>query len=197
MYKTVVADPAWKLCSGGRSSLAVHTHYPVQTKNEVIDTMKKWIESHPIAPEAHLYLWCINSYSSGYSKGVEDALDVCRSIGFHPVTNIVWCKPQNNPTPYGLRGTELCIFATRHRKGQYREIMYGGSKNESSVAKDSLKRSLDWFVADRREHSRKPEEFYRLVEQRSNPPYLEMYGRTKRKNWTILGNETGKYKPIE
>ena len=36
-YKTILADPPWKLCTGGQKSLAVHTHYPVQKKDEVIE----------------------------------------------------------------------------------------------------------------------------------------------------------------
>lgn len=193
MYKTLVIDPPWKLCSGGSKSLAVHTHYPVQTKKEILETVHSWLKDHLIAEEAHLYLWCVNSYSSGYTKGITDGLEICRSIGFHPITNIIWCKPQNNPTPYGLRATEICIFASKHRKGNHQEIMYGGTANPQSVATPNLKRSLDWFIADRREHSQKPEEFYTLVEQRSNGPYLEMYSRKQRDGWTTLGNETTKY----
>ena len=173
--------------------MAVHTHYDVQTKQEIIVTIRKWIDKYPIAPEAHLYLWCVNSYSSGYTNGISDGLDVCRAIGFKPITNILWCKPQNNPTPYGLRASEICIFATRHRKGFHREIMYGGTENQESVAQKTLKTSLDWFIANRREHSRKPEQFYQLVEKRSQGPYLELYARKERKGWTACGNEKEKY----
>ena len=193
MYKTIVIDPAWKLCSGGSKSLAVHTHYQVQTTAEIIQTVKSWIEEYPISEEAHLYLWTINPYSSGYTNGIRDGIKVCEAIGFKPISNLIWCKPQNNPTPYGLRSTEICIFATRHRKGYHKRIMYGGSNDQYSVAKNGLKKSRDWFVADRREHSRKPDEFYKLVTQRSNGPYLEMYSRTERKGWTTLGNERGKF----
>ena len=71
--------------------------------------------------------------------------------------------------------------------------MYGGTSNPQSVATPNLKRSVDWFIADRREHSQKPEEFYQLVERRSYGPYLEMYGRKQRQGWTTLGNEINKY----
>jgi len=194
MYKTLLIDPPWKLCTGGKKSLAVHSHYDVQTKSEIIFTIKSWLSKYKIEEEAHLYLWTINSYSSGYSNGIIDALEVCRTIGFKPITNIIWCKPQNNPTPYGLRGTEVCIFATRHRKGHHKEIMYGGTDTSNSVAKPTLKNSIDWFTANRRQHSRKPNEFYELVEKRSNGPYLELYARNQRTGWTCLGNESNKYK---
>ena len=110
-YKTILADPPWKLCTGGQKSLAVHTHYPVQTKDQIITTMTEWLSQYEVADEAHLYLWTINSYSAGNSRGILDAVDVCNALGFRAVTNIVWTKPQSNPTPYGQRATELNAFA--------------------------------------------------------------------------------------
>lgn len=196
-YKTILADPPWKLCSGGSKSLAVHAHYPVQTKDEIIKTMKEWLDEYPVAEEAHLYLWAINSYSAGYSRGLLDAVDVCEAIGFRPITNITWVKPQNNPTPYGLRATELCIFAARWRKGEHKNVMYKGTNEPHNVVGPELLQSVDWFQADRREHSRKPDCFYEYIEGRSNGPYLEMYGRSQRPGWQVCGNQTHMFTPKE
>jgi len=191
MYKTILADPAWKTCSGGSKGLAPHKHYPVQKKDEVIDTMKTWFLQYPIMPEAHLYLWTLNSYSAGYSRGILDALDVCDALGFKPITNIIWTKPQSNPTPYGQRASEICIFATKYRKGKGREVMYRGTSNPENVVARGMTASTDWLTADRRDHSRKPDEFYEYIESRSNGPYLECYSRTTRKGWAGVGNQTG------
>ena len=190
-YKTILADPPWKLCTGGSKSLAVHTHYPVQKKDEVIKTMLDWIEQYPIADEAHLYLWTINSFSAGYSRGILDAVDVCQVIGFRPVTTIAWVKPQSNLTPYGQRAVELCLFGARWRKGKHREVMYKGTDNPECVAQPGLTKSVDWFKSDRRDHSRKPDSFYEYIESRSAGPYLELYSRTSRNNWTAVGNDKG------
>ena len=193
-YKTILADPPWKLCTGGQKSLAVHTHYPVQTKDQVIETMTEWLSQHEVADEAHLYLWTINSYSAGYSRGILDAVDVCNALGFRPVTNVVWTKPQSNPTPYGQRATELCLFGAKWRKGKHREVMYKGTENPECVATNTLTKSIDWFTADRREHSRKPDEFYEYIMQRSKGPYLELYSRTTHPDWDVVGNQTNKCK---
>tara|TARA_R110001592_G_scaffold361584_2_gene672593 strand:+ start:6558 stop:7148 length:591 start_codon:yes stop_codon:yes gene_type:complete len=193
-YKTILADPPWKLCTGGQKSLAVHTHYPVQTKDQVIETMTEWLSQHEVADEAHLYLWTINSYSAGYSRGILDAVDVCNALGFRPVTNVVWTKPQSNPTPYGQRATELCLFGAKWRKGKHREVMYKGTENPECVATNTLTKSIDWFTADRREHSRKPDEFYEYIMQRSKGPYLELYSRTTHPDWDVVGNQTNKFK---
>lgn len=192
-YKTILADPPWKLCTGGQKSLAVHTHYPVQTKDEIIDTMSKWLSQYEVADEAHLYLWTINSYSAGYSRGILDAVDVCNALGFRPITNIVWTKPQSNPTPYGQRAVELCLFGAKWKKGNHREVMYKGTDNQECVAQSGLVRSKDWFTSDRREHSRKPDEFYDYIMQRSKGPYLELYSRTTHPEWDVVGNQTGKF----
>lgn len=189
MFKTILVDPPYKLCSGGLPSLAIETHYPTQTKDEIIATLEQWFEQYPIAPEAHMYMWGINSYSAGYSRGILDTVEICQHFNFRPITNIIWCKPQNNPTPYGLRCTEVCIFATRWRKGKHREVMYGGSNNPESVAKKGLTSSKDWFIENRGKHSKKPSVFYDFIESRSKGPYLECYARNKREQWTSLGNE--------
>ena len=45
------------------------------------------------------------------------------------------------------------------------------------------------FSAKAGRHSEKPEEFYRIVEELSPGPYLELFGRKRREGWTVLGNE--------
>lgn len=187
--KTLLIDPPWKLCTGGKKSLAVHTHYPVQTQKEIITTVKNWLSNYVIADESHLYVWTINSYSSGYTKGIEDALSLCREIGYKPITNIVWIKDKSNPTPYGQRQTELCIFATRHRKGYHKRIMYRGTEEKENVAAKKLLSSVDYIRAERSKHSKKPDSFYEYIENRSEGPYIELYARNKRKHWISIGNE--------
>ena len=194
VYKTLLADPPWKLSSGGSKTLSPMYKYPVQAKDEVIETMLNWANKYIIAPEAHMYLWCVNSYSAGYSRGILDAVDVCHALGFKPITNILWTKPQSNPTPYGQRGSEICIFATRYRKGRGPEVMYKGTDNPECVAQPTLTKSIDWLHASRREHSRKPDEFYDMIMKRSKGPYLEMYSRTTYPGWDVVGNQVNKFK---
>jgi hypothetical protein len=47
--------------------------------------------------------------------------------------------------------------------------------------------------AARREHSRKPEEFYALVEATSPGRRVELFAREQRKGWRTFGNETGRF----
>ncbi len=195
MYKTVVIDPPWKKSTGGvgHASLQASTHYDVQTREGVIETIQDWFHKHPVAPEAHLYLWTVNTFTGGRDQGILPAVNVCESLGFKPVTLIPWIKSNvGSPTPYGMRYTEMCIFAVRYDKGQGPRTRYKGTPEIQSVPNGSgLCSSKDYITAPRRQHSRKPEEFYKYVEDRSKGPYLELYARTSRPGWTGVGNQAG------
>tara|TARA_B100000131_G_scaffold295127_1_gene311853 strand:- start:14131 stop:14730 length:600 start_codon:yes stop_codon:yes gene_type:complete len=197
MYKTVVIDPPWKKSTGGvgNKTLQPSTHYDVQTREAVVETILDWFQHHPVAPEAHLYLWTVNTFTGGRDQGIIPAMDVCEKIGFKPVTLIPWVKSNvGSPTPYGMRYTEMCIFAVRYEKGKGGRTRYKGTPEIQSVPNGSgLTSSKDFIMAPRREHSRKPEEFYRYVEQRSKGPYLDLYSRTSRPGWTGVGNQSGKW----
>ncbi len=47
----------------------------------------------------------------------------------------------------------------------------------------------------KREHSRKPDELYDIIEACSPGPYLELFARGERENWKQWGNEVEDYKP--
>jgi len=192
-FKTVVIDPPYMLCTGGSKHLNPQAHYTVQTQEDIIKTVTKWIKKNPVAEEAHCYIWGINSFNSGRSRGILDTLEICEAIGFRPITLITWVKPNGSPTPFGQRNTEMCLFGAKWRKGNHKLVMYKGNPKSRNNVVNSLSTSIDVIHADRREHSRKPESFYEYVESRSKGPYLEMYSRTKRKGWKGLGNEKNKF----
>ena len=50
------------------------------------------------------------------------------------------------------------------------------------------------ILAPRREHSRKPDEFYSRVEAYCAGPYLELFAREQRSGWSSWGNETTKFR---
>ena len=51
------------------------------------------------------------------------------------------------------------------------------------------------IIQPRREHSRKPDEFYARVERYCTGPYLELFARQRRPGWTAWGNELDKFEP--
>ena len=48
---------------------------------------------------------------------------------------------------------------------------------------------MSWLAADRTKHSTKPEEVAGIIEKVSPGPYLELFGRKTRKDWTVWGDE--------
>ena len=72
MYKTVMIDPPWKKSTGGvgHKSLQPSTHYDVQSREEIVATLKHWFEEYGVAPEAHLYMWAVNSFTAGKDQGI-------------------------------------------------------------------------------------------------------------------------------
>jgi len=103
-----------------------------------------------------------------------------RRWGFTYKTNMVWYKTRKDGGPYG-RGvgfcfrnvTELILFGVR---GSMRALSPG-------------RRQTNIIISRKREHSRKPDEQYPIIEQCSPGPYLELFARHRRAGWSCWGNE--------
>jgi len=127
-----------------------------------------------VAPTAHLYLWCPNAL-------LPDGLAVMAAWGFTVKAIIVWYKIRKDGGPDG-RGvgfyfrnvTELVLFGTR-------------GKNARTLAPG--RRQVNIITTRKREHSRKPDEIYPLIEACSSPPYLELFARGIHMGWTSWGDE--------
>ena len=106
------------------------------------------------------------------------------SWGFTYKTNIVWHKVRKDGGPDG-RGvgfyfrntTELLLFGVR---GSLRTLPPGRSQ-------------VNILRTMKREHSRKPDEQYDLIESCSPPAYLEVFGRGGREGWTVFGDQADSY----
>lgn len=125
------------------------------------------------ASQSHLYLWVPNAL-------LAEGLEVMRAWGFTYKTNLVWHKIRKDGGPDG-RGvgfyfrnvTELVLFGVR---GSMRTRQPG-------------RRQVNLFATRKREHSRKPDEIYDLVETCSPGPFLELFARFRRPGWAQWGNE--------
>jgi N6-adenosine-specific RNA methylase IME4 len=174
MVRTIVADPPWNEQGGGKIKRGADKHYNLMKTDDIIDLMKDWIDEHPSQDNQHLYLWVTNNY-------LQDGLQVIEALDFRYITNIVWAKPSFGLGRYFRGQHEICLFATKGRG--FDEDLRKPVNNIPSL-----------ITAPKREHSRKPEEFYDLVEKRSYGPYLELFARASRgDNWIAQGNEVTKF----
>jgi N6-adenosine-specific RNA methylase IME4 len=123
---------------------------------------------------AHLYLWVPNAL-------LPYGLDVMQAWGFQYKSNIVWRKIRKDGGSDG-RGvgfyfrnvTELILFGTRGKNA--RTLQPGRTQ-------------VNYIQSRKREHSRKPDEQYEVIESCSRGPFLEMFGRGPRKGWATWGNQ--------
>lgn len=174
-YGTILADPPWQFANRTGKMAPEHQRlmrYPTLTFDEI-----KELPVEDLAlPESHLYLWVPNAL-------LKEGLEVMEAWGFTYKTNLVWYKVRKDGGPDG-RGvgfyfrnvTELVLFGTRNN---FRTL-------------DPGRRQTNIMVSRKREHSRKPDEQYRIIEECSPGPYLELFARQGRGGWDSWGNETDK-----
>lgn len=171
---TILADPPWVFKNSTGKVAPEHKRlyrYPTMTMRD--------IRSLPVAeialPQSHLYLWVPNAL-------LADGLEVMRSWGFEYKTNLIWYKTRKDGGPDG-RGvgfyfrnvTEMILFGVR---GSLRTGQPGRTQ-------------VNLISSCKREHSRKPDEQYDIIEQCSPGPYLEMFARHTHPGWLQWGNEMG------
>jgi N6-adenosine-specific RNA methylase IME4 len=139
-----------------------------------LDAIRALEVADVVAVNAHLYLWVPNAL-------LPDGLDVMKAWGFRYVSNIVWAKRRIDGGPDG-RGvgfyfrnvTELLLFGVR---GSMRTLPPGRSQ-------------VNMIETRKREHSRKPDEQYALIEACSPGPHVELFARHTRPGWTVWGDES-------
>ena len=172
-FATILADPPWRF-QNKTGKVA-----PEHRRLNRYETMSlEAIGALPVAkiaaPTAHLYLWCPNAL-------LPDGLRVMAAWGFTYKANIVWHKIRQDGGSDG-RGvgfyfrnvTELILFGTK-------------GKNARTLAPG--RRQVNLIATRKREHSRKPDEQYDVIEACSAGPFLELFARGTRANWTVWGNQ--------
>ena len=179
-FGAVLADPPWRFANRTGKVAPEHrrlARYPTMT----LDAICALPVAEHMADRAHCYLWVPNAL-------LPDGLAVLAAWGFAYKSNIVWHKLRKDGGSDG-RGvgfyfrnvTELLLFGARGR-------------NARTLAPG--RRQVNLIGTRKREHSRKPDEQYDLIEACSWGPYLELFGRGTRPGWTVWGDQaTEDYRP--
>lgn len=176
-FTTILADPPWRFENRTGKMAPEHNRllrYPTLSINEIKNIPVKETTTNP----SHLYLWVPNAL-------IKEGLEVLEAWGFTYKTNLVWYKIRKDGGPDG-RGvgfyfrnvTELILFGI---KGSLRTLAPGRTQ-------------VNIISSRKREHSRKPDETYKLIKACSPGPYLELFARGSRKNWSSWGNQAQDYK---
>jgi N6-adenosine-specific RNA methylase IME4 len=171
-FGTVLADPPWRFMNRTGKVSPEHrrlSRYDTLTAAEIAALPV----SESAADRSHLYLWVPNAL-------LVHGLHVMRAWGFSYKGNIVWHKVRKDGGSDG-RGmgfyfrnvTELVLFGVR---GSLRTLPPARSQ-------------VNLLATRKREHSRKPDELYRILEACSPGPRLELFARYPRTGWSSWGKE--------
>jgi len=178
-FGAILADPPWQFQN--RTGKVAPEHGRLSRYSTMsLQQIKALPVVHAAAPVCHLYLWVPNAL-------LPEGLEVMRSWGFQYKSNIVWHKIRKDGGPDG-RGvgfyfrnvTEILLFGVR---GKHARTLQPG------------RTQVNFMATRKREHSRKPDEQYGLIEECSWAPFLELFARGQRPNWTSWGNQAEEYKP--
>lgn len=178
-FGTILADPPWRFINRTGKMAPEHrrlSRYGTMTTDEVAALPVNQIA----ADRSHLYLWVPNAL-------LPEGLLVMREWGFSYKTNIVWHKVRKDGGSDG-RGVGFYFRNVT-------EMILFGVRGKSARTLAPGRRQVNYVATRKREHSRKPDEQYQIIEDCSWGPYLELFARGPRDNWHSWGNEAADYKP--
>jgi N6-adenosine-specific RNA methylase IME4 len=178
-FRTILADPPWRFQNKTGKIAPEHKRLSRYATLGLAD-IKALPVAQAAAEVAHLYLWVPNAL-------LPEGIEVLRAWGFEYKSNLVWHKVRKDGGPDG-RGvgfyfrnvTELVLFGVRGR-------------NARTLAPG--RRQVNILMSRKREHSRKPDELYEIIEACSPGPYLELFARGARSQWAAWGDQSAEYFP--
>lgn len=176
-FSTILADPPWQFSNKTGKMAPEHkrlARYKTMTLQDIMELPIPQLVKEP----AHLYLWVPNAL-------LAEGLGVMERWGFTYKTNLVWYKIRKDGGPdrrgvgfYFRNVTELVLFGVR-------------GKSARTLKPGRIQPNL--LSSRKREHSRKPDELYEIIESCSRGLYLELFSRHSRAGWYQCGNEFDQY----
>jgi N6-adenosine-specific RNA methylase IME4 len=175
-WSTVYADPPWQFTNKTGKVGPEHRRlfrYDTMTNEEIMSLPVAEIVTAP----SHLYLWVPTAL-------IPTGIATMERWGFRYISALYWHKLRKDGCSDG-RGVgfyfrnvvEPCLFGVH---GSMRTLAPGRSQ-------------VNYLGTRKREHSRKPDEFYSVFIERCSPgPYLELFARgPAREGWDAWGNQAG------
>lgn len=164
LFDVIVIDPPW----GYGTQLLAEAYraanpYPEMTQDEL-----KAIEL-PAADDCVLFLWATHKF-------IWDAKELLDRWGFDYRCMLVWNKQQMGLGSFIRMQCEFCLIGLKGKP-----------------AFKDVHNIRDLIEEPRREHSRKPDAFYRLVEELCAGRKLDYFSREQREGWSTYGNDTKKF----
>jgi N6-adenosine-specific RNA methylase IME4 len=179
-FAAILADPPWQFTN--RTGKVAPEHKRLNRYATMdLPAICRLPVAEVASSTAHLYLWVPNAL-------LPEGLNVMAAWGFKYKSNLIWHKIRKDGGPDG-RGvgfyfrnvTEVILFGVR-------------GKDARTLAPG--RRQVNFLATRKREHSRKPDELYDVIEACSPGPRLELFARGARHGWTGWGNQADEsYQP--
>lgn len=178
-FGTVLADPPWQFQN--RTGKVAPEHRRLARYSTMsFESIARVPVADIVTECAHLYLWVPNAL-------LPYGLDTMERWGFTYKTNLIWYKVRKDGGPdrrgvgfYFRNVTEIILFGIRGRN--CRTLAPGRSRE-------------NMIISQKREHSRKPDEQFDLIESCSPGPFIELFARGTRPGWFAWGDQARDYAP--
>lgn len=178
-FATILADPPWQFQN--RTGKVAPEHKRLSRYSTMsLDEIKALPVAIAAEETSHLYLWVPNAL-------LPWGIEVLQAWGFQYKSNIVWHKIRKDGGSDG-RGVGFYFRNVT-------ELMLFGVRGKNARTLKPGRTQVNYLSSRKREHSRKPDEQYALVESCSRGPYLELFARGERDGWVSWGNQAEEYQP--
>jgi N6-adenosine-specific RNA methylase IME4 len=173
-YPIILADPPWQFKFFEQGTRSPEDHYGTMPLDEIC--------ALPIpdlaTPDAVLFLWVPSALLFKHAPPVLEAW------GFTYRVNVVWVKDYAADERARKRGLGWYVR-------QHHELMLIATRGDR-IRPDPSEMPSSVIYAPRREHSRKPDEAYALIEHMyPTLPKIELFARGTRAGWAAWGNQAG------
>ncbi len=169
LYDVIAIDPPWPY-EGESKSVTSYDANGRRVANPYpemsIEQIKK-IEL-PLTDNAVVFLWTTHKF-------LPDAFDILKEWGMEYKATLVWDKQKIGMGAWLRMQCEFCLIGIK-----------GKPYWDNTTYRDILSEA-------RREHSRKPDGFFSMVDAITMGRKLEYFSREKRNGWEVFGNDTGKF----
>lgn len=184
-FRVIVADPPWQFKSNSAANPGRNPRRHYDTMS--LDDIKGLPVGDIAAPDCGLFLWITAPFLA-----VGAHLPIMKAWGFKPSTILTWTKLKQSYQPgWAILhvNKQLHVGTGMTFRGNAEFVVLG--KRGRSIRQNAG--VLGTFLSPVREHSRKPDDFFAMVERYSEGPYCELFARQSRSGWATWGNESTKF----
>jgi len=185
-FNLIAADVPWKfqVRSDGGLGRSAEQHY----KTMRLTNLARLDVGAIAAPDSHLLFWV-----TGPFLAIGAHVPIMRAWGFEPTAIWgVWIKPTKGNYENGhlMLDDTVWKMGMGHTSRQNAEFVVIGRRGSPRRLSKKVRQII---TEPLREHSRKPEGFYRNAAAYAAGPRLELFGREQREGWIVRGDESTKF----